>query len=127
MKNVRATVFLVCSAALSACLYAAEKAATWEGTLVDSSCYLKDNSLTGNDHMGVKECGTACLKGGSPAGLLTKDKKYHVIVAPAPPLAPYVGQEVRITGSMRGGGILADKAEVRKGGKWEEVNLKAMM
>ena len=69
----------------------AQKEATFEGTLVDSKCYLKDNSLTGNDHGPVKECGTMCLKGGTPGGLLTKDKKFHAILAPSLVLAPYVG------------------------------------
>ena len=127
VRNFRLSI-LVAAALLSAlALYGAEKATTWEGTLVDSNCYLKDSSLTGNDHMGVKECGTTCLKQGLPAGILTKAKQYHVLVAPSLPLAPYVGQEVRVSGSLHHGAILADKVEVQKEGKWEEVKLKSMM
>lgn len=113
--------------AAAAYLCAADKPATWEGTLVDSNCYLKDNSLTGNDHMGMKDCGTACLKSGLPAGLVTRDKKYRVIIARAPALAPYVGQQVRVTGAAKGDAIMAEKVEVNKNGKWEAVNIKAMM
>lgn len=105
----------------------AQKESTFEGTLVDSKCYLKDNSLTGNDHGPVKECGTMCLKGGTPGGLLTKDKKFHAILAPSLVLAPFVGQKVRINGSLYNGAILASKVEVNKDGKWEEVKLGAMM
>ena len=105
----------------------AQKEATLEGTLVDSKCYLKDNSLTGNDHGPVKECGTMCLKGGTPGGLLTKDKKFHAILAPSLVLAPYVGQTVRINGTLHNGAILASKVEVNKAGKWEEVKLGMMM
>ena len=105
----------------------AQKEATFEGTLVDSKCYLKDNSLTGNDHGPVKECGTMCLKGGTPGGLLTKDKKFHAILAPSLVLAPYVGQKVRINGGLHNGAILASKVEVNKDGKWEEVKLGVMM
>jgi len=108
-------------------VYAAEKAATLEGTLVDSKCYLKDNSLTGNDHGPVKGCGTICLKAGSPGALLTKDKKFHAILAPSPVLAPYVGQEIRVHGALHNGAIAAEKVEVKKDGKWEEVKLGAMM
>ena len=54
---------------------------SWEGTLVDSKCYLADNSLTGNDHGAMKECGTICLKMGQPAGLVTPDKSFHPIIA----------------------------------------------
>lgn len=113
--------------ALALTVSAAEKAVTFEGTLVDSKCYLKDNSLTGNDHGPMKECGTMCLKGGTPGGLLTKDKKFHAILGPSQALAPYVGQTVRIAGTLHNGAILAEKVEVSKDGKWEEVKLGAMM
>jgi len=127
LKNLRLFVLIAITSLGTIALYGAENATTWQGTLVDSNCYLKDNSLTGNDHMGVKGCGTACLKQGLPAGLLTNAKKYHVLVAPSLALAPYVGQEVRVRGSMHEGAIVATKVEVQKQGKWEELNLKSMM
>ena len=83
--------------------------------------------MTGNDHMGVKDCGTTCLKSGLPAGLVTKEKVYDILVAPAPALAPYVGQEVQVTGSLHSGAIVADKVKVRKNGSWQEIQLKSMM
>ncbi len=127
MKNARMYLFLAIVLALAVGVSAAEKSVTLEGTLVDSKCYLKDNSLTGNDHGPVKGCGTMCLKGGTPGGLLTKDKKFHAILAPSLILAPYVGQTLRVTGSLHNGAILAAKVEVSKDGKWEEVNLGVMM
>ena len=108
---------------LSAVLVAAEKPVTLEGTLVDASCYLKDNSFTGNDHGGVKNCGTLCLRSGKPAGILTKDKKFHAIIAPGPALADDVGKPVRVTGTLHNGSILPEKIEVQKDGKWQEVKL----
>ncbi len=108
-------------------LYAAEKTVTIEGTLVDSKCYAMDSSLTGNDHGNVKECGTMCLKGGSPGGVLTKDKKFHAVLAPSPVLAPYVGKTIRVEGSLLGGSIVAKKVEVNQNGKWEEIKLGGMM
>ncbi|MBI3669678.1 MAG: hypothetical protein HY237_07865 [Acidobacteria bacterium] len=127
---MRKSVFLVLAVlalALAAGVYAAEKAVTLEGTLVDSKCYLMDNSLTGNDHGQVKQCGTLCLKGGSPAALLTKDKKFHAILAPSLVLAPHVGQTVRVSGTLHNGAVAAQKVEVNQNGKWEEVKLGAMM
>ncbi len=112
---------------LAAGVYAAERSVTLEGTLVDSKCYLADNSNTGNDHMGIKGCGTICLKAGNPAGLLTKEKRFHTIVAPSIALAPYVGETVRVEGTLHDGAILAKKIEVSKNGKWEEVKLTGMM
>ncbi len=120
-------MLLAFAAAVAVGLSAAEKTVTLEGTLVDSKCYLKDNSLTGNDHGPVKGCGTMCLKGGTPGALLTKDKKFHAILAPSLALAPYVGQTIRVSGTIHNGAIAADKVEVNKDGKWEEIKLGVMM
>lgn len=125
MKKVSMAVACVLLAAIA--LFAAPKPTVWQGTLVDSNCYLKDHALTGNDHMGVKQCGTFCVKTGLPAGILTTTKQFHVLVAPAPALAPYVGAPVRVTGTLHNGAIQVEKAEVRTNGKWEEVQLKSMM
>lgn len=112
---------------LAGALSAGEKEVTLEGTLVDSKCYLADNSLTGNDHGAVKNCGTMCLRGGTPGGLLTKDKKFHAILAPSLAIADHVGKPVRVRGTLHNGAILANKFEVSQNGKWEEVKLGAMM
>ncbi len=127
MRKTMFAVLVAAALALALGVYAAEKEVTLEGTLVDSKCYLKDNSLTGNDHGPVKGCGTMCLKGGTPGALLTKDKKFHAILAPSIALADYVGQTVRVRGTIHNGAILASKVEVNKDGKWEEVKLGAMM
>jgi len=100
----------------------ADGAVTVEGMLVSASCYLADGS-TGADHHGMKGCGIGCLKQGKPGGLLTKDNKFHMLDAPAPLLAPYVGQQLRVTGVAYGEVISVKKAEVNKDGKWEEIKI----
>lgn len=127
MKHVRVIVVLALALSVGVGMAVAQKDATVEGTLVDSKCYLSDNSLTGNDHGPMKACGTMCLKGGTPAGVLTKDKKFHAVIAPSIALADHVGQTVRVTGTNHNGSLLAKKVEVNKGGRWEEVKLGAMM
>jgi hypothetical protein len=113
--------------ASSARLGAAEQNQTWTGSLVDASCYLTDNMQAGNDHMGMKNCGAACLKMGRPAGIVTADKKFFVLIAPSPDLTEYVGQAIRVTGKIRNGSILVDKLEVKKGTDWVAVKLSVMM
>lgn len=125
MKHVRVSL-LVLLAFTVAAISARAADATVEGTLVDSKCYLGGGE-TGNDHGAMKECGTMCLKGGTPAAVLSKDKKFYAIIAPAGALAPYVGQQVRVVGSITNGSILAKSVAVNKGGKWEEIKLGAMM
>lgn len=103
-------------------LPAAPADSTFSGTLVDSKCYVQHNQ-TANDHGPNKNCGTLCLKGGVPAAVLTSDKKMYVILAPSTALAPYAGQEVRVTGSLVSGSINPTKVEVNQGGNWTEVKL----
>ncbi|MCL6480267.1 MAG: hypothetical protein K6U02_00935 [Firmicutes bacterium] len=126
MKLLRQLPILVLAMAIGAGISVAQKEVTLEGTLVDSKCYLAMNEA-GNDHGAMKGCGTMCLKGGTPGGLLTKDKQFHAILAPSTALADYVGQAIRVQGSIHNGSIMAKKVEVRKNGRWEEIKLGAMM
>jgi hypothetical protein len=124
---VKASLFVLVAFALFATwLSAAEKTLTVEGTLVSSACYLENSSHpTGNDMGEKKNCGSDCLKRGDPAGLVTKDNHFYVLVAPSVALAPYVGGQVRATGSDHNGVIAVEKVEAAKDGKWEEVDLKS--
>ena len=105
------------------------KKTTLTGTLVDVACYVDDGD-TGNDHGGMKACGTECLKSGSPAGLLV-GKKLYILAFPAPVLAEYVGQKMEMTGTVYGSTnfIPIKVAVVDKDGKKKDVNIKgkAMM
>ena len=105
----------------------AEENQVWTGSLVDASCYLTDNTQSGNEHMGMKQCGVACLRMGRPAGIVTSDKKFFVLITPSPDVAEYVGQPIRITGKLRNGSILVDKLEVKKSSGWVAVKLSTMM
>lgn len=118
--------FLVVSAlALTSTWVVAENNVTMEGTLVSSACYLgSPDHPTTNDMGGQKECGSFCLRRGDPAGLVTGNNEFHVLVASSLKLAPYVGSKVRITGADHNGDILVLKAEVSDGGTWKEIPLK---
>jgi hypothetical protein len=127
MKPAYRMLLTLLAVALAAGTAAAEKAVTVEGTLVDGKCYLADASNIGDDHGAMKQCGKMCLMGGSPAGVLTKEKKFHALIAPSPTLADYVGRPVRVSGPLHNGSILTKKVEVKKEGRWEEVKLGGMM
>jgi len=105
----------------------AEQNQVWTGTLVDASCYTTDNSQVGNDHMDMKGCATACLRMGRPAGLLTPDKQFFILLVPSPDIASYAGKTIRVTGKLRHGSILVDKLEAKKGEGWENVKFNTMM
>ena len=102
MKSVRSLAVFT----LFACVVfvaRAEQNQVWTGTLVDASCYATDTTQSGNDHLDMKKCGTACLKMGKPAGIVTADKKFYILLAPSPDIADYVGQTIRVTGKFRNG------------------------
>ena len=104
----------------------AQQAVTVEGTLVDSSCYLGMN-MTENDHGNMKACGTTCLNMGQPGGVVPSDGTFHAVIAPAAKLAPHAGHTVRITGMLKGGVIMATKAEMSANGRYTEFDIKGMM
>ena len=126
MKIIR--ILIVCAlVAGAAAAGRAEQNQTWTGSLVDASCYLTDNAQTSNAHMGMDKCGAECLRMGKPAGLVTADKKFFVLLAPSPDLAQYVGQTISVTGKLRNGSILVDKLEVKKGTSWITAKVSTMM
>lgn len=105
---------------------AAEKTTTLEGTLVASVCYIPDHSNTGNDMGPAKECGSECLRKGTPGGLLTKDGTFYLLEASSLALAPYVGQQIRVSGEEYSKDIfLVKTAAVRSGGGWEGIDFRS--
>lgn len=128
MKFIRIVVAVLAFAGAAAGVPPrADENQIWTGSLVDASCYLTDNAQSGNEHMGMSQCGVACLKMGRPAGIVTAEKKFFVLIAPSPDIAEYVGQPIRITGKLRNGSILVDKLEVKKSNTWVAVKLSTMM
>lgn len=97
----------------------AEAAATTtvSGELVDMACYL------GHGGMGEKhaKCAGACVLGGAPMGVLTKDGALYLVVADHADEKPFVaakamaGSNAKLTGKIvkKGGlqAILVSKAE----------------
>jgi hypothetical protein len=127
MKAAR--ILAVCAMMVSAAVYGHAADQTWTGSLVDASCYLKDGAAmaSGNNHMGMKDCGTVCLKMGQPAGILTPEKKLILLIVPSPSVAEYVGEPIRVTGALKNGAIVVSKFEVKKGDGWKVVKLPEMM
>ncbi len=95
---------------------------TVEGELVSAKCYLRAD-LTGNDHLGMEGCGTACVRSGNPVGLLTAEGTYYTLVVPAPEIADHIGRRLRASGTIKAGSLVPDRLEVEQGNSWEEVNI----
>ena len=80
--------------------------AEFTGHIVDAQCANPDAEVNA-------ECAKDCIKGGSPAVLLTHDGKIYQI-SNQDEVTEHAGHKVTITGSESGGTITADA--VRMGG-----------
>jgi len=112
--------------------YGGEKSGkVFTGILVDTKCYSMNQDNFTNEHMEMKKCATMCAKMGIPVGLLIDGKKggkLYVLTLPAPALADYMGEKVRISGTKASKGVLIpDKIEIMKGDKYEEIDVSTMM
>jgi len=92
---------------------AAEKTVT--GEIVDLMCYV-DHGATGEKHAG---CGTKCIKGGGPVGIVENGKAYVVVGEHKPindELAASCGKTVTLKGKVaeRGGMVMLENAQVVK-------------
>ncbi|OGR91379.1 MAG: hypothetical protein A2V88_16860 [Elusimicrobia bacterium RBG_16_66_12] len=93
------------------------KTETLSGELLDMSCYMMHEGK-GKKHA---KCAAACVAGGAPVGLLTKDGKVYLVVGDHENEKPYVetkalvGGDAKLTGTVytRGGltAIIVSKVE----------------
>ncbi len=119
-KLILAAIF---AAAVAASAWAAGshmhagKSETMSGELLDMSCYMMHEGK-GKKHA---KCAGACVQGGAPLGLLTKDGKVLLVVGNHEDQKPFLeakalaGLNAKITGTVftRGGltAIIVSKAE----------------
>ncbi len=93
------------------------KVETISGEMLDMACYMAHEGK-GKKHA---KCAVACVTGGAPLGLLTKDGKVYLVVGDHESEKPYLeakalaGTNAKITGTVftRGGmtAIIVKKAE----------------
>ncbi|MBV8907274.1 MAG: hypothetical protein JOZ22_26830 [Acidobacteriia bacterium] len=78
----------------------------------DVTGYIIDQMCSGNAKMrGDVECANKCIKGGSPAVLVTEDGKVYKIADQAK-VTPDAGKKVTLTGKLNGDTISVDKVKV---------------
>ncbi len=92
----------------------AEKSVT--GEIVDMMCYV-DHNAVGETH--GQSCGTKCIKGGGPVGIVSDGKAYLVVGEHKPmndQLAEYCGKTVTLKGKLadRGGIAMLENTEIVK-------------
>lgn len=95
---------IVLAFSLAAGLSSVVLAAEYKGTIIDEKCS-KIPAMKGD-----VDCATKCIKGGSPAVLLSDDGKVYKIADQAK-VTPMAGKQVTITGKMEGGSIKVDSVK----------------
>ena len=86
------------------------------GEIVDMMCYV-DHNATGDKHA---KCGSTCIKGGGPVGIVSSDGKAYLVVGEHKPmndqLAEYCGKTITLKGKLadRGGIAMLENAEIIK-------------
>jgi hypothetical protein len=83
-------------------------AAEFAGYVIDQSCAAKP-AMKGNE-----ACARRCIKGGSPAVLLTEDAKVYKLDDQAK-VVEHAGQKVKISGSLDGDTIKVEAIKVDSG------------
>ena len=101
MKTLTATALLTLG------LAAAGMAADFSGFIEDTACSTKAGMK--ND----AECAQKCIKGGSPAVLVTPDGKIYKI-ADQDKIMPHAGHNVTITGDLKGDTISITSIKMNK-------------
>ena len=106
MKRVLGLIVLVAVAAFAVTAFAEKamekaKPTILKGELVDMGCYIARGAM-GEKH---KECGTKCIAGGMPMGILAGSKLYLVTLNHDNPdafnkLKDWAGQMVEVTGTV---------------------------
>jgi hypothetical protein len=94
---------------------AAEASKEVTGEVVDLMCYV-DHAATGDKHAA---CGTKCIKGGGPVGIVSNGKAYLVVGEHKPindELADSCGKTITLKGKVaaRDGMTMLENAEIVK-------------
>ena len=93
----------------------AEETKEITGEIVDMMCYVDHNAM-GEKHA---KCGTTCIKGGGPVGIVSDGKAYLVVGEHKPindQLGDSCGKTITLKGKLaeRGGIAMLENAEVVK-------------
>src|SRR5437763_13472222 len=102
MKRGIALLALLSAVAISA------HATEFNGYIIDEACSSKP-SMKGNE-----ACARKCIKGGSPAVLLTEDAKVYKL-DDQPKAVEHAGHKVKISGALDGDTIKIDSIKVDSG------------
>ena len=109
---------------LTALVVANAEEKTFEGELVDITCYSK--GATGESH---QMCAARCAKSGKPVGIATKDGKVYTLLTASPGMVDYMAKTVKITGKLHEASqsITLISILVREGDEWVKIELPRTM
>ena len=106
---------IVIIGALAVAPASAQKPQTWKGAISDSNCNGKHSAA---EHDGKKmteaECTNVCVKKGAKYVFVSDGKVYALANQSSKTIASHAGQQVELTGTMKGDTISATKITTAK-------------
>ena len=101
---------IVVMGALAVIPAAAQKTETWKGAISDSNCNGKHST---EEHNGKKmtaaECTSVCVKKGAKYVFVSEGKVFNLANQSSKTIASHAGQQVELTGTIKGDTITATK------------------
>jgi hypothetical protein len=88
---------------------------SWTGEIGDSHCNLEHEPLAeGDPILPSPECVKLCVKSAYKYVFILENKIYAISNQDNPDLAKFAGEEVRVTGEMKGDVLTISKIEARR-------------
>ena len=113
MKATYGAVLVI--AALAIVPAAAQKEQTWKGAISDSNC---NGKHAAGEHDGKKmtdaDCTNVCIKKGAKYVFVADGKVYALANQSSKTIASHAGQQVELTGTLKGDTITATKITMNK-------------
>ncbi len=97
---------------------------TFEGELVDITCYSK--GAIGESH---QMCAARCAKSGKPVGIATADGEVYTLLTASPGMVDYMAKTVKITGELHEASksIMPISMLVKEGDEWVNIEMPRTM
>ena len=90
---------------------------TWTGKISDSMCGMTHSTGEHGAKMTDADCTAACVKRGAKYVFVSDGKIYQLANQRSKTIASHAGQEVQLTGHMKGDTITANKITAAKAAK----------
>ena len=106
-SSIAAAVVFLSTSALAA-------TGTWTGELTSSACVGKHTATFHGKTESARECAQDCIKEGAKYVFVSEGKVFQLANQSSKQIAPHAGQQVELTGTLKGDTITAKQMKATK-------------